>query len=391
MADDQAGPPPTAASDRIKPVAAAAEDARKKAARKRLFAMLGLGLVAAVVLYGLYYFLVASHFVSTDDAYVGADVAQVTPLVSGPVKAVHVADTQAVKAGDVLIEIDPADATLAVARADAEYQRAIRAVKGDLATQDALAAQVGARGADIGRAKANVESAKADVAKAKLDFDRRQALANSGAVSGEELTTSKTAYTNAQSALAGAEAVLAQANATQKQAESQLQAQQVITEGSVDANPQVAAARAALNTAKLDLERTTIRAQIDGVVTRRQVQVGQRVQVGSQLMTLVPTSQVYVDANFKEAQLRKVEIGQTATLESDLYGGGVIYHGKVVGLSGGTGSAFALIPAQNATGNWIKVVQRLPVRIQLRAEELAQHPLRVGLSMKAKIDLSRKE
>jgi membrane fusion protein (multidrug efflux system) len=391
MADDQAGPPPSADRTKPSPAEAAAEAARKKAARKRLFAMLGLGLVAAVVLYGLYYFLVASHFVSTDDAYVGADVAQVTPLVSGPVKAVHVADTQAVKAGDVLVEIDPADATLAVARADAEYQRAIRAVKGDFATQDALAAQVGARGADIGRAKANVDSAKANVAKAKVDYDRRQALANSGAVSGEELTSSKTALTDAQSALVAAEAALAQADATQKQAQSQLQAQQVITEGSVDANPQVAAARAALNTARLDLERTTIRAPIDGVVTRRQVQVGQRVQVGSQLMTLVPTSEVYVDANFKEAQLRKVQIGQAATLESDLYGGGVVYHGKVVGLSGGTGSAFALIPAQNATGNWIKVVQRLPVRIQLQANELKDHPLRVGLSMKAKIDLSRKE
>jgi membrane fusion protein (multidrug efflux system) len=389
MADDQAGPAPTAAPDKIKPspAAASADDARKKAARRRLFGLLGLGLVAAVVLYGLYYFLVASHFVSTDDAYVGADVAQVTPLVSGPVKAVHVADTQAVKAGDVLVEIDPADATLAVARADADYQRAIRTVNGDLATQDALSAQVGARAADIGGAKARVEGAKADVAKAKVDYERRQALAASGAVSGDELTSSKTALTNAQAAQAGANAALGQAIAAQKAAEAQLAAQQVQTQGTVDANPQVAAARAALNTAKLDLERATLRAPIDGIVTRRQVQVGQRVQVGSQLMTLVPTTQVYVDANFKEAQLRKVQIGQCVTLESDLYGGGVKYHGKVVGLSGGTGSAFALIPAQNATGNWIKVVQRLPVRVQLEADELAKHPLRVGLSMKAKIDL----
>ena len=229
------------------------------------------------------------------------------------------------------------------------------------------------------------------MAKAKVDYDRRQALAASGAVSGDELTVAKTAYTNAQAAQAGAEAALGQAVAAQKAAESQLIAQQVQTQGSVDANPQVAAARAALNTAKLDLERATLRAPVDGVVTRRQVQVGQRVQVGTPLMTLVPTAQVYVDANFKEAQLRKVQVGQLATLESDLYGGGVKYHGKVVGLSGGTGSAFALIPAQNATGNWIKVVQRLPVRIQLDPKELAQHPLRVGLSMKAKIDLSRKE
>jgi membrane fusion protein (multidrug efflux system) len=262
-------------------------------------------------------------------------------------------------------------------------------VKGDLANQDALSAQVAARGADVGRAKANVEAARAEVAKAKVDFDRRQALANTGAVSAEELTTAKTAYTNAQAAVVGSEAAAAQAAAAQKAAESQLQAQQVMTQGTVDANPQVAAARAALNSAKLDLERTAIRAPIDGVVSRRQVQVGQRVQVGSPLMTIVPTGQVYVDANFKEGQLRKVRVGQSATLTSDLYGGGVTYHGKVVGLSGGTGSAFALIPAQNATGNWIKVVQRLPVRVQLDPQELAEHPLRLGLSMKATIDLSR--
>lgn len=390
MADDQAGASITAA-EKAKAAADMAAQTNKKAARQRLFGFLGLGLVGAVGVYALYYFLVASHFVSTEDAYVGADVAQVTPLVSGAIKAVRVADTQAVKAGDVLVEIDPADSTLAVARGEADYQRAIRMVKGDLATQDALAAQVGARGADIGRAKANVDAAKAETAKAKVDLDRRQALADSGAVSGEELTSAKTAYTNAQAAEAAAVAALAQANATQKAAESQLIAQEVMTQGSVDANPQVAAARAALDTAKLDLERTTLRAPIDGVVTRRQVQIGQRVQVGAQLMTIVPTVQVYVDANFKEAELRKVVPGQAAEMESDLYGGAVKFHGKVIGLSGGTGSAFALIPAQNATGNWIKVVQRLPVRIQLDPQELMQHPLRVGLSMKAKIDLSHKE
>jgi membrane fusion protein (multidrug efflux system) len=386
MADDQAGAPTAAAKSSV---AEAASNGHKQAARKRLFGMLGLALGAVLVLYGLYFFLVASHFVSTEDAYVGADVAQVTPLVSGPVKAVLVGDTQAVKAGDVLVEIDQADAALAVARAEADYQRAIRMVKGDLATQDALAAQVGARGADINRAKANVEAAKVDLGKATADYERRKALAGSGAVSADELDATRGAYLGTQTALAAAQAALAQANATQKAAESQLIAQQVMTQGSVEANPQVAAARAALNTAKLELERTTIRAPIDGVVTRRQVQIGQRVPVGVSLMTIVPTSQVYVDANFKEAQLRKVGIGQSAEMESDLYGGGVKFHGKVVGLSGGTGSAFALIPAQNATGNWIKVVQRLPVRIQLDPQELAQHPLRVGLSMKAKIDLSK--
>jgi membrane fusion protein (multidrug efflux system) len=392
MADDHAGAP-TAAVGKPQPAdqaapKAPAPDPRKAAARKRLFGLLGLGIVAVAVLYGLYYFLVASHYVSTEDAYVGADVASVTPLVSGAVKAVHVADTQSVKAGDVLVEIDPADASLAVARADAEYQRAIRTINGDLATQDALGAQVNARGADIAHAKAQVESARAQLSNAKIDLDRRQALAASGAVSGEELSSAKTAYANAQAMLSGAEAAAAQAVATQKAAQGTLAAQAVMTKGSVNDNPQVAAARAALNTAKLDLERTTLRSPVDGVVTRRQVQVGQRVQTGTPLMTIVPTGQVYVDANFKEGQLKKVGIGQPVEMESDLYGGGVKFHGKVVGLSGGTGSAFALIPAQNATGNWIKVVQRLPVRVQLDPQELNDHPLRVGLSMKAKIDIS---
>jgi membrane fusion protein (multidrug efflux system) len=388
MADDHAGAQ-TAAAD--KPITAQSPpaDPRKAEARKRLFGMLGIGVVAVAVVYGLYIFLFASHYVSTDDAYVGADVAQVTPLVSGAVKAVHVADTQAVKVGDVLVEIDPADATLAVARADAEYQRAVRTLRGELATQGALGAQVTARGADINRAKSQVDSARAEVARAKLDYDRRQALAQSGAVSGEELSAAKAGYTNAQAMLAGAEASAAQAVATQKAAEGQLSAQAVMTQGSVESNPAVAAARAALNTAKLDLERTTLRAPVDGVVTRRQVQVGQRVQTGTPLMTIVPTGQVFVDANFKESQLRKVGVGQPAELESDLYGGSVKFHGKVVGLSGGTGSAFALIPAQNATGNWIKVVQRLPVRIRLDPQELADHPLRVGLSMKAKLNVSK--
>ena len=379
MADDHAGAQ-TAAVGKPQPTEAPkapAADPRKMAARKRLFAMLGLGIVTVAILYGIYYVLVASHFVSTDDAYVGADTASVTPLVSG-----------AVKAGDVLVEIDPADASLAVARADAEYQRALRAVRGDLATQDALGAQVNARGADIAHANAQVEAARAQLANAKIDLDRRQALAASGAVSGEELTSAKTAYTNAQAMLTGAQAAAAQAVATQKAAQGTLAAQAVMTQGSVNDNPQVAAARAALNTAKLDLERTTLRSPVDGVVTRRNVQVGQRVQTGTPLMNIVPTSQVYVDANFKEGQLKKVGIGQPVTMESDLYGGGVKFHGKVVGLSGGTGSAFALIPAQNATGNWIKVVQRLPVRIALDPQELTQHPLRVGLSMKAKIDTS---
>ncbi|KER35678.1 hypothetical protein AL00_14710, partial [Sphingobium indicum F2] len=182
---------------------------------------------------------------------------------------------------------------------------------------------------------------------------------------------------------------VATAEATRGAASGQLAANDALVRGStIDTDPAVLAAKAKLENARLDLDRSVIRAPIDGVVTRRSVQVGQRVAQGSPIMTIVPLARVYVDANFKERQLRRVKIGMPATVTSDLYGGGVVYHGKVVGFSGGTGASMALIPAQNATGNWIKVVQRLPVRIALDPRELAEHPLRIGLSMEAEIDLS---
>jgi membrane fusion protein (multidrug efflux system) len=339
--------------------------------------------------YFLYWLLIASHYVSTDDAYVGADVAQVTPLVSGAVSEVRVADTQPVRKGDVLVVIDRADANVAAERADAQYQQSIRQVQQSLATTDQLSAQVAARDADLERAKAQLSSAESDVAKAKIDLDRRQALAASGAVSGDELTTAKNAYQTAQANLAATKAAGAQAVANRKAAAAQLAAQSALTAGTTaQSNPEALAAKAALDAAKLDLSRTVITSPIDGVIARRQVQVGQRVASGSPLMTVVPIGQLYVDANFKEVQLRKVRIGQPVTLKSDKYGGGVVFHGRVAGLGGGTGSAFAVIPAQNATGNWIKVVQRLPVRIRLDGQELRAHPLEVGLSVAAKINIA---
>ncbi len=155
---------------------------------------------------------------------------------------------------------------------------------------------------------------------------------------------------------------------------------------SVDTHPETVASRAALNKARLDLSRTVIRAPIDGIVDQRKAQVGQSVQPGQSLMTVAPIAQAYVDANFKEGQLGEVHVGQSVELTSDLYGGKLVFHGKVAGMGGGTGAAFAVIPAQNATGNWIKVVQRVPVRITLDPREMAAHPLRVGLSMTATID-----
>jgi membrane fusion protein (multidrug efflux system) len=380
MADDQAGPPAQAAQ--------AGVNAQRAQQRTRLFMILGAVGAVALVLVVLWWLLVASRYVGTDDAYVGAEVAEVTPLVGGAVKSVPVSETQSVKAGDILVVLDPADATLAYQKAEADYDATIRRFHGDTATAGALSAEVAARAADMNRAQAEIEASTADVAKAKLDYDRRNNLANSGAVSGEELTAAKTAYDNARSNLAAAQAAAAQALAARDAAKGQLDAQQALVEGSVDVNPQVAAARAARDSAKLDLDRTVIRAPVDGVISKKQVELGQRVPVGATLMSIVPVNHLYVDANFKEVQLRRVRPGQPVTLKSDLYGGGVVYHGTVVGVGGGTGSAFSLIPAQNATGNWIKVVQRLPVRIRLDPSELAEHPLRLGLSMKATIDVS---
>ncbi len=395
MPDDQSPPQRSAdvrashATPGSAPAHAPASSSRMSELRKPLFALLAVVIVFAALAWGAYFVLIASHYISTDDAYVGADVAEITPQVAGSVAAVKVQDTQTVKAGDVLVVIDPADAQLAVASAQAEYGRAVRRVQQELANNQAASATILARDADLERAKAQLAAAQSDVDRTHIDLQRREALAQSGAVSGEELTTAKNAYQTAQANLAAVKAAGAQAVADKTIAEGQLASAQALTQGAdIQSNPEVAAARAMLNTALLNLSRTTIRAPFDGVIARRQVQVGQRVAIGAELMSVVPVSQVYVDANFKEVQLRKVKVCQPATLTADRYGKGVEFHGHVVGLGGGTGSAFAMIPAQNATGNWIKVVQRLPVRIALDPKDLAAHPLRVGLSMDAKVDVS---
>lgn len=355
--------------------------------RKRLFAGLAGAVLVAGLGYGAWYALVGFHRVETDNAYVAADSAQITPLVGGPVRSVEVRDTQAVQRGQVLVTLDDSDARIALASAQADLAKAQRRVRGYLATDDSLTAQITAREADQARAAATLASAQADLERARIDLERRKALAANGAVSGDELTRAQNAFANAQAAATSAKAAQFQAQANRAAAIGSLTANAALTEGAtVDTNPEVASARARVEQARLDLERTLIRAPIDGLVTRRNVQIGQRVAPGATLMQVVPIQQAYVDANFKEGQLKKVAIGQPVELKADLYGGSVIYHGKVVGLSGGTGSAFAMIPAQNATGNWIKVVQRLPVRIALDPAELKAHPLRVGLSMTAAID-----
>ena len=356
--------------------------------RKILFMGLGGAVLSAALAGSLYWYFISSHYVSTDNAYVDALVAQVTPQISAAVVAVNVIETQRVNAGDVLVSLDDSDAKIALVKAQAQLDQIERRVRGYYANENSLAGQQAAREAEISAANAQVDSAASELERARTELKRREGLAASGAVSGEEMTSAQSRLKVAQSALEQARASLAQAQAQRRVSIGSRGVNKALIENAtIDTNPEVQAARAQVTSAKLDLDRCVIRSPISGIVARSTVQIGQRVPVGATLMTVVPVEDVYVNANFKEVELAEVRIGQPVTLTSDLYGSSFTYHGKVAGLSGGTGSAFALIPAQNATGNWIKVVQRLPVRIALDPSELHARPLRVGLSMIATIHL----
>ena len=363
--------------------------AKSSGSRAKLFT--GFFVVIALAGGGYYAYdtLYASKHAITDNAYVGADIAPITPLIPAPVGDVLVSDTQAVKKGDVLVRLDDTDAKLQLAMAQASYEGVIRKVKAYLGNDRSLKAQIAARQADQERAAAQIISAQADYDKTRVDLDRRKTLVDKGSVSGDELTTVQTAFRVAEANLAAARAALEMAVAARESAEGGREANAALIEGvSVENNPEVLAAKASRDQAAVNVERAVIRAPIDGVIAKRQVQVGQRVQPGMTLMNIVPLTDVYVDANYKEGQLTKVRVGQAVELTSDLYGSNVVYRGHITGFSGGTGSAFSLVPAQNATGNWIKVVQRLPVRIALDPAELKDHPLAVGLSMSADIHLA---
>ncbi|GAB3257856.1 HlyD family efflux transporter periplasmic adaptor subunit [Chitinimonas naiadis] len=355
--------------------------------RKKLFLALAGVVAMAGLAYGTYWQFIGSRYVSTDNAYTAAEIAQVTPSVGGTVREVKVVDTQHVKQGEVLVVIDDTDAKLALAQAEAELGRAQRKVRGYQANDEGLSAQVNARAADEKQAAAQLASAQADLERAGTDLRRREALAKSGSVSGEELSNARTTFATASAKMEAAQAAVEQTRANRAAALGNQRANAVlISDTTVDTNPEVALARAKRDQARVDLARTLLRAPVDGVVAKRQVQIGQRIAAGATLLSVVPVQNVHVDANFKEGQLGKVKLGQSVSLKADLYGSSVEYHGTVVGLSGGTGSAFAMIPAQNATGNWIKVVQRLPVRIAINADELQARPLQVGLSMEVEVD-----
>lgn len=359
----------------------------REARRKKLFVALAAAVGTTALASAIYWFAYAAHFVSTDNAYAAVEIAQVTPSIGGTISEVRVTDTQSVKQGDVLVVIDPTDATLALAQAEADLGSAIRRVRGYVANDGGLAAQIAAREADEKRAAAQLAGAEADFERAKIDLQRREALSASGSVSGDELTRAQNSFASAKANLTVAQAATSQARANREAAiGSKGVNSALIANTTEETNPEVALARARRDQAAIDLQRTVVRAPVDGVVAKRQVQLGQRVQSGTPLLAVVPVQQMHVDANFKEGQLENVRAGQTVTLHADLYGGSVTYHGTVEGFSGGSGAAFAAIPAQNATGNWIKVVQRVPVRIKLDPAELQAKPLKVGLSMSARID-----
>ena len=328
--------------------------------RRRGLLLLSLVVVLGAIGYGAYWFLVARYYQSTDDAYVSGDVVQITSEVPGTVVALHVDDTQSVQRDQPLLELDPADAEVATGNAEANLARAVRQVRTLFAQGGQLRAQINERQTELKRAQD--------------DYKRRAGLVSDGAVSGEELSHMKDSVTQIQASLAAAREQL---NATTAQ-----------IDGTTIANhPQVLAAAAAVRDAALALHRAHLTAPVAGVVARRSVQVGQRVAAGTPLMAVVPLDNVWIDANFKEVQLEDMRVGQPVDLHADVYGGETVYHGKLVGLAAGSGSAFALLPAQNASGNWIKIVQRVPVRIALDPQELKKHPLRIGLSMTVKVDI----
>ncbi|MBC7718331.1 MAG: HlyD family efflux transporter periplasmic adaptor subunit [Chitinophagaceae bacterium] len=350
--------------------------------RKKALTALASVVVVSSLGWAAYEYFVASHYESTDNAYVQGDVVQVTPQQSGTVLAILADDTDFVKAGQILVQLDPADAKVGLDQAEAALALAVRQARTLYANNAALQAQVTLREVDVAKAQSDITRAADDVA-------RRQSLvtahAGNAAVSKEELSHFQAQFSTAKSALAAAQAgALA--------AREQLGSNQALTEGTpVAQNPSVLVAAAKLREAFLATQRTVLLAPVDGYVAKRVVQLGQRVAAGAPLMAIVPLQNVWVDANFKEVQLRHIRVGQNVRLVADVYGKKAAYQGTVAGLGVGTGAAFALLPAQNATGNWIKVVQRVPVRIRLNPAELAAHPLRVGLSMDAEVDVSQQD
>ena len=325
--------------------------------------------------------------VSTEDAYVSGNQVQINAQISGTVTAIGVNDTDMVKAGQTLVALDQADNGLALETAKAQLRTAIRRYKTQTASIQQADVNISQAQTAMNEVQSQIESAKIALLAAQSDYQRRAALMASQAVSQEEVQHAADTVKKAQAQLNAAVAK----QATARSAVVTAEAQRNVTVANLGKNdvlsqPAVQTAMANIQTAWLNLNRTQIVAPIDGQIAKRGVQLGQKISAGTPLMVIVPLHDLWVDANFKESQIKDIHLGQAVNLTSDIYGKEVVYHGKVIGLSAGTGSAFSVLPAQNATGNWIKVTQRLPVRIALDSKELQQHPLRVGLSMHAELD-----
>jgi membrane fusion protein (multidrug efflux system) len=323
-----------------------------------------LGVTGVFLVIGLaataYWWLYARNYEETDDAYVAGDLVNVSSLVTGTVVAIDADETDFVKEGQELIKLDDTDARIALHEAEEQLAKVVRQVHTVFTSRDELSAVLAERRADLSRARS--------------DLERRKRLADSGAVSAEEISHAQEAVNAAEQALIAAEKNLAGGTA-------------LLGHTGVSDNPDVQAAATAVQRAWLTLRRTSIHAPVSGYVARRSAQLGQRTTSGNPLISIVPLDRLRVEANFKEVQLRRMRIGQPVSIVADLYGGRVEYKGTIVGLGLGTGAAFALLPAQNATGNWIKVVQRVPVRVALDPQQLAAHPLRIGLSTRASVDI----
>ncbi|MGY2046003.1 HlyD family secretion protein [Pseudomonas pergaminensis] len=340
----------------------ATEQPKDNNPRKRKVMLIGLALIVILAVVGVWgwYELYGRFNESTDDAYVNGNVVEITPLVTGTVVSIGADDGDLVHEGQVLINFDPNDAAVGLQSAQANLARTVRQVRGLYSNVDGMKAQVNAQ--------------KADVQTAQDNFNRRKTLAQGGAISQEELSHARDSLTAAKNALTNLEQQLKTTNA-------------LVDDTVISSHPDVQAAAAQLRQAYLTNARSTLIAPVTGYVAKRTVQLGQRVQPGTALMAVIPLNQLWIDANFKETQLRNMRIGQPVDIESDIYGSDVKFSGTVDSLGAGTGSTFALLPAQNATGNWIKIVQRVPVRIHVNADELAKHPLRVGLSTVVNVDL----
>ena len=328
--------------------------------RKRALTILAIVLLVAGIAWLAYYLLIARWEQDTDDAYVQGNIVSITPQTLGTVVAINADDGMRVRAGQVLVQLDPNDAKVALERAEANLAGTVRQVRG-------LYSSVESAQADIAARQVALRQAQDDVA-------RRSGLVASGAVSAEELAHARAGLDAARAALTASQGQLSRSRA-------------LVDATTVASQPQVQAAAAQLREAYLAVQRAAIVAPVDGYVARRSVQLGQRVAPGAPLMAVIPLDEVWVDANFKETQLHNLRLGQPVSLTADMYGGNVTYNGRLASLGMGTGSAFALLPPQNASGNWIKIVQRIPVRIAIDRKQLADHPLRLGMSMAVTVDV----